>query len=516
MIEEVQINNLRSFDAQRFRIAPLTIFVGQNSAGKSSATRLFPLLKQSFEQAASAPILWNSTYVDYGSIHEVMGRHSGRNTLLFSFKLTASGLFRVLGAPGLRGATDETASSLVYSIELAEATKGRTKSIRSRLEIDSDVIEITYDRRRRVSALTINGKSASDIAPKISVEGGQRAFVPFVSYANFPVGYMSAEATQLGHRVAEVLASEIDIPLPDRWLTTICRHQSYRPPSSFKSQFIHMLDSISGNTPIRASKLKKTTIEKIRLLFLIRDIPRVLRYVHDQIHGDISLSQYIGPIRARAERYYRIQELAIDHIDPTGENVAMYLNYLTPSQLRRFNEIFRAAFGYTVEPYASRGHVSLMIKADGSDEADNIADVGFGFSQVLPVVAQLFAATSQPDTPISRLSTQTSVRSPIVAVEQPELHLHPAYQAKLADLFASLTSTLGPVTRRFRFVIETHSESFVNRIGRLIASGKISVDDVVIYTFEKGPKEKYTRVRELTFDEDGFIKNWPVGFLSAR
>ena len=62
----------------------------------------------------------------------------------------------------------------------------------------------------------------------------------------------------------------------------------------------------------------------------------------------------------------------------------------------------------------------------------------------------------------------------------------------------------------------THSESFVNRIGKLIADKTISNDDVVIYTFHKEPGGGQTTVNTLAFDEDGIIENWPVGFFSAR
>ena len=89
------------------------------------------------------------------------------------------------------------------------------------------------------------------------------------------------------------------------------------------------------------------------------------------------------------------------------------------------------------------GHSTLNIStADGADSR-NMADVGLGYSQLTPVAIQLWAATRR----LSSRSVASRGRvafgfvraresRAIVVVEQPELHLHPAYQAKLADVLA--------------------------------------------------------------------------------
>jgi len=128
-------------------------------------------------------------------------------------------------------------------------------------------------------------------------------------------------------------------------------------------------------------------------------------------------------------------------------------------------------------------------------------DVGIGVSQVLPVLVGAYAAKNK-----------------IIAIEQPEIHLHPALQADLGDVF--LQSALGE--NRNRFLIETHSEHLLLRIMRRMrqtAAGelpegipKIQPKDVMVLFVEPdGPR---SIIREMPLNEYGdLVKAWPGGFF---
>jgi predicted ATPase len=100
-------------------------------------------------------------------------------------------------------------------------------------------------------------------------------------------------------------------------------------------------------------------------------------------------------------------------------------------------------------------------------------------------------------------------------MEQPELHLHPAYQARLADVFAGAIRSNKDNRSTLRFLVETHSESLINRLGELISEGFISPEDIAIYVFEKDYDDEVTRIRPVSFEKDGTLSNWPIGFFSA-
>jgi predicted ATPase len=125
-----------------------------------------------------------------------------------------------------------------------------------------------------------------------------------------------------------------------------------------------------------------------------------------------------------------------------------------------------------------------------------LTDVGFGVSQVLPVVVQVFYA--QPNS--------------TVLIEQPELHLHPSVQASLADLFIdAIRAREKSAPRRIQLIVESHSEHLLRRLLRRIAEEKLRPDDVAMYFATR--TDKGSIIERLEVDEYGDVLNWPPDFF---
>jgi hypothetical protein len=123
--------------------------------------------------------------------------------------------------------------------------------------------------------------------------------------------------------------------------------------------------------------------------------------------------------------------------------------------------------------------------------AMSVCDVGFGISQVLPVLTLAYGSSGD-----------------LIAIEQPEIHLHPALQAELADVF--IESALGEPHNTF--LLETHSEHLILRLLRRIREKKLSPADMCVLFVE--PIDRGSKITELEYDEDGdFIDEWPGGFF---
>ena len=119
----------------------------------------------------------------------------------------------------------------------------------------------------------------------------------------------------------------------------------------------------------------------------------------------------------------------------------------------------------------------------------NIADVGIGVSQVLPILVALIAAQE----------------GQIVYVEQPELHLHPRAQVAMAELLAEAAN------RGVRVIVETHSSLLLLTVQTLVAEAKIKPEDVALHWFERDAKGA-TTVRYEQPDENGAYGEWPEDF----
>ncbi|KJV07013.1 hypothetical protein VZ95_20365 [Elstera litoralis] len=142
----------------------------------------------------------------------------------------------------------------------------------------------------------------------------------------------------------------------------------------------------------------------------------------------------------------------------------------------------------------------------------NVVDTGFGISQMLPILSLIWLSGMSRS---ARAGASTRWTITPVLVEQPELHLHPAYQARLADAFVE---AFQGENDDVRFVIETHSEALLNRFGDLVVDGAIEPDDIQILVFDdgnlSGDKSGGVNISIAKFDEEGRLINWPFGFFN--
>jgi predicted ATPase len=146
----------------------------------------------------------------------------------------------------------------------------------------------------------------------------------------------------------------------------------------------------------------------------------------------------------------------------------------------------------------------LVLWEEANDIEVQPLDIGVGISQVLPVIVAALQA-----------------RSGFVIIEQPELHIHPALQVSLGDLFIEQIQKNPDLI----FILETHSEHMMLRFLRRIRETSentlppeappLTPDKLSIYFSEK--KENGISITPIRVDEDGdFIDRWPQGFFNER
>lgn len=226
---------------------------------------------------------------------------------------------------------------------------------------------------------------------------------------------------------------------------------------------------------------------------------------------------YIGPVRATAERYYRRQNLALNVIDSRGINLPMFVNDLSETEKKDLKDWMKESFGFYLITDYSGGHISVSLVNEQSGEKTNLADSGFGFSQIMPILVMLWTLTRRNF--INKRKRLFFIENKIsyCVIEQPELHLHPAFQAQLADMFISAVNVAKKNGIQLKLILETHSEAIINRIGMRISEKRtdFSKDDVTVALFNKHLNDKGTNVTLAHFDDDGILDNWPIGFFNA-
>jgi hypothetical protein len=131
-------------------------------------------------------------------------------------------------------------------------------------------------------------------------------------------------------------------------------------------------------------------------------------------------------------------------------------------------------------------------KRGSASDLVNIADVGFGVSQTLPVLVALLAAHP----------------GQLVYLEQPELHLHPRAQQALATVLAEAA------LRGVRVVAETHSSLLLMAVQALVAEGKLPPEKVILHWFQRDSRGA-TEVKTADLDRMGAYGDWPADFYSV-
>lgn len=216
----------------------------------------------------------------------------------------------------------------------------------------------------------------------------------------------------------------------------------------------------------------------------------------------------LSAFRDKPQRTYIYSGETANRVGVTGSNAAMMLaadearrgsdkNTLADSLSRWFRatDIAQEVF---VKPLTSR-HFEICVRSnDGSEH--NICDVGFGCSQVLPVlIGGLNLRLSE---------TSSKNRSRIFVVQEPEIHLHPNAQAAMGSFFVEMARSGGQT------FIETHSDNLILRIARHVAEGDLKPEDVAIFWVDDKGTD---RVKPISILEDGsFSPGWPGGFFPQR
>lgn len=236
-----------------------------------------------------------------------------------------------------------------------------------------------------------------------------------------------------------------------------------------------------------------------------------LQEVEESFYHFFEHLYYLGPLREYPQSFYSWAGDKPESVGNRGEDtIAALLSShnqgptidMGPGQPKRTVEEHVAhwlkelglIYSFKVQPIApNRKEYEVRIQPTAESTSVFLTDVGFGVSQILPVLVLLFY--------VPEGST--------VILEQPEIHLHPAVQARLADVLIDAIQR-----RKVQIILESHSEHLLQRLQLRMAEEVIETDAIKLYfTAIKAGRSELT---PLELDEYGNIRNWPEAFFSDR
>lgn len=570
MLREYHLENFKAFAGpETIPIRPITLIYGPNSSGKSSILQSLLLLKQTLEEAdSSTPLLPKGKLVDLGNYREFIHRHEVSRE--FSFKVLFSPDFFSSNSKQMlpywlhqgwfpmglkvRFTCEEEARSVSFfqvdifvgdeslpvisyntvrfpDEQMMTLTKiypkheywrewwiGVKRYIRQ--ELDRGEVESVFhkndleyepftDFRQDLENYPLE-KALEDLQEESWLSPiDYRTFLPVGKRAEF-LGSKRLEQLIQKATALDAASPEIKCELLEQLSKQIeqleRRKQSNQGFSSIdpqegspeESPFVVDLNYYSINAPRREQAF---SWDRLNMLPLTSHVCSVFRHlVEDMIH--------LGPLRNYPERHYVFGGDISEGVGRSGERMPDIL-FKNPELVNLVNaELDRLGFGYELKMSTLRDEDSnhsnvfaLRVVDKQTDVSANVQDIGFGFSQVLPIIVQ------------SLLSQNKTL-----LIEQPEIHLHPALQAELGDLF--IKSALGE--QKNTFILETHSEHLLLRIMRRMretANGTLPAgippvrpEDVAVLYVERD--EQQSIVREMPLNERGeLVKAWPGGFF---
>lgn len=433
MLKSISLENYKCFKKLQvdsrddLELAPLTILCGLNSSGKSSILKSLLMLKQSFEDnSVSNYMLFNGKYIDNGSFDEILNDQS-----------------------------EESYFTVSNSFEIAKTNNKITKDD-SNLR---DLRRLYYD----------NDIEKFIIKYSISIQNGDS-----LAYSN-ELKKIKINIDAYKHKQVNMF-SEMTLEKKQNNKYTI--HFTNIPDVSGKIDkgIIGGCSCYFGGMSLNS--IYKKNINNTTKLFIptITSIFNIVSTQYLQV-------KYIAPLRENPKRRY-ISDKNVYDVGIAGELTPLLLNKISnrkwdgicaPDSEDMFiiskstikQNIFSNILNSWMQ-YLELGKISI----DDNNQKDiikikinnhNITDVGFGVSQALPILTEgIFLSPNQT-----------------LLLEQPEIHLHPKMQMRMADFLLSLS------VQNKSIIVETHSDHIVNRIVRRYMEDKNIRDNIRIYFLDK-------------------------------
>ena len=438
-LRRIKVKNFKCFsDEQDLELGRLTLLTGANSTGKSSLmySVLGALQSPRFPFAYSA----NGRFVNMGNFSEIVFGHDKDREMEIGFSLTEKG----------------------FNIDIDTLWKND--------EINDQPQLCKYEAHSPLFDLLI--------VPKTGDKNSEYYLT---------LDYRPPHSINLPERSRELVLANL-----------------YRIAEEYKS--VHNGEDVSDK--LRAGLEDRTIVKDTSLkiegnsIYCYDDVQALVAYsqvseiIRHRIEDYKSQMNFISSYRLKGERIYLEEDLDNGKIQASGKGFVNQLLHWRESNRENYEALVGAmrSMGllYDIEPKRiGGGQFRVGVSVHKESPLASLNDVGFGISQLLPVVVG--------DIELGEGST--------LFTAQPEIHLHPNAQANYADYMIS------QLVHGKNYVVETHSEYLLNRIRLAIVKGALKEEDVSIYYLSQ--EKDSTKVYPVQFTKSGQIIGAPKDFFET-
>ncbi len=395
MLKKFRIQNFKVWeDTGEIDLAPITLFFGANSSGKSSIGQFLMMLKQTVE-SRSRDVFYlrdKNSAVQLGSYQEMVFQRDIKKDIEFEYQWS------------------------------------------------SDNTTVTIPSHKEWG-------SGNDLAFQAKVGCSPITHLPWVELFNYKL--MKNGQTQLSFGM-------------ERWSDTQLYYKLFYKRKSSDHKIILLESDSPTNVPHHFFGYSRSLKRQYQAA-------EIFQYKHEELFSTLF---YLGPLRSKAERSYLHTGGTPESVGYEGEDTVTAIlaarakDKIYEKNENRFERRIASKLrdiglieDFKVEEFSERSY-EVKVRTKGSTTWVELPDVGFGISQVLPVLVQCDYAPE----------------GSIILIDQPEIHLHPYAQSELADVMIDVIKK-----RNIQLIIETHSEHFLRRLQRRIAEDKLSQDKVSAY-----------------------------------
>ncbi len=287
-------------------------------------------------------------------------------------------------------------------------------------------------------------------------------------------------------RTQDIILMSADITVGDDVYSAKKTDTGYTVTHANGSKLVLDLEAAFLFSPASLLRKRKVNIEPFFSLL----------QAQESIKNELANTFYLGPFRQAPMRSYATRGSSPIEVGPMGEStITLLANEIVQSKTRP--HIKQITKWLKTLGLASSLEVSRVARSDLFDVsmkledgvAFPIADLGYGISQVLPVLTQCSFAP----------------KNSTLLFEQPEIHLHSISAKKLAQVFFETASDKG-----CNIVIETHSQDFLKQCFQELQQGRIALKDFVVYRVARSDGE--SKLKKIEIDEDFDVyENWEKG-----